>query len=574
MQRTFFTRTYFLLYSISILVLGCSKDIDLRTAIEDTNTEEDANNENLDIPPVVVFLAQSHVLRPDNEFFNLVSGKDAFIKVNVTAKNTITIDEVSALLSLNGESETIVLTPPSSMLAPIDMKPGSIEHTFDNSFTALIKKEWIQPGLQITIESNAPSIVLDNLKVGAPNKMIMNMFDLHFFELSPGDYPQGWQEELEAKLPVSEIALMRVPDIVFSELTVPARAGAPAARISSKEDYKTITGLNFDGEQLAASQWAGALRTAAGYSGRYALYYFNIYGVFAGGQAGGYSGVGSGTSLGILNHELGHALSLPHWGNKADYPYRDEMFGIPAPEVFNGVHVGPSWGFDMPTKTFIPPTVQSNAVGGVEGTYKKDPMQGGGSGDQEQGFLMRHFSNYSMNRMQNYLQNHIVVKNPGDGNYSKWNSAAGSYSEGISNNGVQYATTQDVEVISVMAGFSSVTPHATIVYPPIGPYTSGLISIFDPTLEADRLAAKNTYCPDNGCDVSLRITQGGLIKTVMLPIGIDTGADPLSAKSYNTKAVNLAASEGTVTKIELLATPNVETNGLADNPEILYSWEN
>ncbi len=570
MLQSFKTKIYPLFFLFTILFTSCNKDDDLQSAIKDEN----ADNETIDVSPVVVFMAQSHVLRTNDEFFNLVSGKDALIKVNITTENKAGIANLTAVLSLNGAAETIPLNPPAGMLTPIDMRLGSIEHTFDNSYTAIISKEWILPGLEIVIEGNDTNIVLDGLKIGAPNKMIMNMFDLHFFELSPGDYPEGWKEELEAKLPVSEIALMRVPNIVFSELTVPARAGAPAARISSKEDYKTITGLNFDGEQLAASQWAGALRTAAGYSGRYALYYFNIYGVFAGGQAGGYSGVGSGTSLGILNHELGHALSLPHWGNKADYPYRDEMFGIPAPEVFNGVHVGPSWGFDMPTKTFIPPTVQSNAVGGVEGTYKKDPMQGGGSGDQEEGFLMRHFSNYSMNKMQNYLQNHIAVNNSGNGTYAKWDTATNSYSDVLSNNGVQYATTQNVEVISVMAGVSSVTPQATIVYPPIGPYNSGLISVFDPALEADRLMARDIYCPDNGCDVSLRITQGGQIKTRMLPIGLDGSADPLSSKSFYTKAVNLAASDGAVTKIELIATPDAEINGLPDNPELLYSWEN
>ena len=34
----------------------------------------------------------------------------------------------------------------------------------------------------------------------------------------------------------------------------------------------------------------------------------------------------------VVIHELGHALSLPHWGRVESYPYRGEMHGIPAPK--------------------------------------------------------------------------------------------------------------------------------------------------------------------------------------------------------------------------------------------------
>ena len=74
-----------------------------------------------------------------------------------------------------------------------------------------------------------------------------------------------------------------------------------------------------------------------------------------------------------------------------------------------GVHVGPIWAFDLPSGSFISPTVQPNSVGGELGVYKKDPMAGGGRGDQESGFLLRHFSDYSVHRMQNYLESHVLV---------------------------------------------------------------------------------------------------------------------------------------------------------------------
>ena len=354
----------------------------------------------------------------------------------------------------------------------------------------------------------------------------------------------------------------------------PRNGTAIAARVSSKDQYTEITGLSFDGEQATAQKWMNALKGAAGIRGQYALFYVNIYGVPSGGQAGGYGGVGNGNSIGILHHELGHAQSLPHWGNKENYPYRKTMHGIPAPEVYNDVHVGPTWAFDMPTMTFIPPTVQDNAVGGVASTYKKDPMQGGGTGDQEEGFLMRHFSDYSMNQARNYIEGHIVVSGDGGATYNKWDDTAKQYSKAVENNGVQYAVELNMEVISVMAAASAVTPQATMVYPPIGPYLSGLTQTFDPRIETDRNRANEVYCPDGGCDMSLRITQGGQIKVYMLALELDSTADPLDAKSLNTRAVNLRALDGAVSMVELLSTPNAEVNGIPENASILDVWGN
>ena len=396
---------------------------------------------------------------------------------------------------------------------------------------------------------------------------------MHYFKYSNGDYDPGWKEELEAKWPVSDLELRRIPQVVFEELVIPPRADVRAARISSKEDYKAQTGLNFDGEQAAALQWVGALSRAAGTAGRHSLYYVNIYGAWAGGQAGGYSGVGNGTSEGILNHELGHALGLGDcYRGDSDYPYHGDMYGISQPVADNDLHVGPTWAYYLYNQAFIPPTVQPDAVGGTLGTYKRDPMCGGGQGDQEKGYLMRHFSDYSVYKMREYLEKNVRVWNPSLKSYATWNQAAGAYTSTVSNNGVQYPVERDAQVISVMAGVSAVTPEAILVYPPIGPYTAGLIDLFDPRNASDRTKADQIFCPSNGCDVSLRIIQGGKEKIVMLPIAWDESADPLNRGSYQTRAVNLPAGDGNVTEIKLLYTPDAEKVGLPQNANVLDVW--
>ncbi|NNM31063.1 MAG: hypothetical protein HKO57_16200, partial [Akkermansiaceae bacterium] len=521
-----------------------------------------------------VYFAQTHVQKPTNPYFGLVSNRDALIKAHVVDPGTPASPAVTATLDLGGAILNVPLTGPSTLPASVPDGPGVVQHSFSDSFTAIIPAAWVQPGLEVTVTAGAASIDFTNLEIGAPTKVIMTMFDVQYFSDTNGDYPAGTLDELEAKWPVAELEVRRIPHVVFPELVIPPRAGVPAARVTSRADYQSQTGISFDGEQAAALAWNGALKRAAGRSGRISLYYTNIYGVGAGGQAGGFAGVGNGTAHGILHHELGHALSLPHWGDNGSYPYKGDMHGISAPAIYNDTHAGPTWAFDLPSQTFIPATVQpGNAGGKPTGTYKADPMQGGGTGFQEPPFLLNHFSDYSMNQMRNYLEGHVLVWDDVAGQYGSWNQAAGDYSNYVSNNGVQYPLERDVQVVSVLASISGANPDVNMVYPPIGPFSGGLIRLFDPTSASDRADAISTgFAPGNGCDVSLRIQQGGVEKIYMLAAPWEPGLDPLAGSSLKTEALNLPAADGEVTRVELLLTPDAEVNGLPADPEVLYTW--
>ncbi|NCG12764.1 MAG: hypothetical protein GWP38_05400 [Planctomycetia bacterium] len=519
-----------------------------------------------------VYLAQSHVQKPSDPYFGLVSQRDALLKVHVVDPNTPAAPPVTAVLNLNGQVLNLNLTGPTTLPASIPDGPGIVQHSFDDSFTATIPAGWVQPGLQITVNAGVASTTLLNLEIGAPTKVIMTMFDVQYFSDTSGDYPAGTFAELESKWPVSELEVRRLEHVVFPELVIPPRSNLPAARVRSQAEYLEQTGQPFDGEQAAALAWNRALKRAGGLSGRYTLSYINIYGVNAGGQAGGFAGVGNGTSQGVLIHELGHALSLPHWANDPSYPYVGSMFGIDPPGS-NNTHVGPTWAFDAPTQTFLPPIVQTNNPGNhPSGTYKVDPMQGGGNGYQEPVFLMNHFSDYSMNQMRNYLEGHVVIWNDNLGQYASWNQAAADYTSTVSNNGVQFPIERDVPVISVMASVSGANPKVSMAYPPIGPYTGSLIQLFDPTSATDRATAQSIFAPAEGCDVCVRVIQGGIEKTYMLAASWEPGIDPLQGNSLRTEAINLPAADGEVTRIQLLLTPDAEINGLPANPEVLHTW--
>ena len=98
-------------------------------------------------------------------------------------------------------------------------------------------------------------------------------------------------------------------------------------------------------------------------------------------------------------------------------------------------------------------------------------------------------------------------------------------------------------------------------------------TVVNPKKDSDKSDAKKYLCPKNGCDVSLRVQQANNRTITMLPIEWDSSADPLSPDSYAHAAINLAESDGEITKVELLKTPNADTDGLPGNPEVLYTWE-
>jgi len=522
-----------------------------------------------------VYFGQSHVQKASDAYPTLAGNRETLIKAHVANPAMPASPLVQAQLSLAGNSLTIPLTGPATLPASIPHGPGVVEHSTADTFTAIIPAAWVKPGLTVTVTAGGVSYPVPALNIGAPTKLIMTMTDIHFFELKADDYPAGWETELGAKLPVSSLEVRRAADVVFPELVMPPRGGFPALRVTSKAQYQTITGMSFDGENDASTNWNVALRRAAGRTTGYSLYYLNKYNVPSEGVAGGFSGVGTGTaaSRGILLHELGHALSLPHWGDNAAYPYKGAMHGIPAPGVYKETHAGPTWAFHLPTRAFIPCVTQPNNVDGKPpGTYKGDPMQGGGSGFQETGYIFNHFSDYSVNAMRTYLENTVVAWNGTLNSYATWNRTTNDYTNLRTNNGVSYPLQRDQSVISIMASVSGASPSVNMVYPPIGPYTTGLIRLFDPTNATDRTDAQSIFAPANGCDVTLRVTQGGVVKHYMLAASYVPTADPLSGASLVTEAVNLPAANGAITRVDLLLTPDAQINGLPTSPQVLYVW--
>lgn len=517
-----------------------------------------------DITIDAVFFAQTHVLKPGAPFFKLVGNKAALIKVHVLSPSGAEAPPVEAELRLEGETLRLPLVGPDVLPKEICLEPGKVVHRYEDSFTATIPARWIKRGLEVTIHAGDLAHGVDFLEIGPPLVLNMTMLDIHYFAYEDADYPAGWEEEIAVRRPLSEFHVQRLKRILFPELIIPPRAGLPSVRCTCTDDYQVKTGQPFNGKQAAALQWQHALQAAGGQT-RLSAYFISIANVRSGGEAWDLGGVGSLSRFPVLNHELGHVLNVDDLPCEGGYPYRGPMFGI---AKGNGAfHGGPTWRFD-PRVGFISPILSENTERGNPGEWKKDPMGGGGIGE-EPGEEIAGFSDYSVRKMQEYMEERVAIWSEEKQAYVCWNHYTGAFSSLQKNNGILFPLERDAEVYSVMAAVSAVSEEANFIYEVIGPYRSGLIDTFDPGVEEDRKRARKLPC--GSWDISLRIEQGGVTKTFMLPIAWRPDDDPLDAGSLQTRAVNVPVRDGTVTRAELLLTPEANVNGLPANPQVLYS---
>lgn len=525
-----------------------------------------------------VYFVQHHVLAPDSPYFKLVGNLDTLIKVQACSAVPSLSPSVVARLKLGAETLELPLKGPRQLPKPPTGNPLLLEQKFDDSYTAIIPREWIAPGLDVTVElkegttRSLDSVVFHKLAIGAPTRLILTMFDFHFFGGDKGaDYPKGWFEGLGARLPVAELELRRARNIMLDKLVMPPREGAPATLCGSKEEYQKKTKVKFDGEQAVTQMWNGALKEAAGAGagGTRRLYYANIYGVWAGGQAGGLSGVGHGKSHGILLHELGHALSLPDLSEPGmKYPYCGPMHGVQAPGNSDTTyHVGPTWGFDLSQQVFISSRTS-------DGCFARDPMGGGGANKNGGPALYQYFSDYHFSRMRDCLEQTQMVRDERTGRYLQWDQRKGTYATVDRELGQPNCPVEDdIDVISVLASASPATPGASIVYPPIGPYKGGRLESFDAASSTGRSHARKCGYDESAC-FCLRVTQGNKVTTYLVKKGVKADGDPTDTEaSMAVFAINLPARDGAITQVDLLHTPGVMRKGVKGDNTPLYTWK-
>jgi len=302
-------------------------------------------------------------------------------------------------------------------------------------------------------------------------------------------------------------------------------------------------------------------------------------------KAGGFAeskdfgGCGALGRFKVLHHELGHALDVEDLNEEVLYPYRGTMHGIDK-TTSGGYHIGPTWGFDARVGLpgveagrpfMISPIVPENPQRDKPGEWKGSPVMGGGGPGAEQGIPLKIYSDWSVRKMREYLEKWLVTWDEEKQCWMEWNGWHQVYLHELKNDGISYPVERDVEVYSVMVSTSAAKEDCNFIYPVIGPYTSGLIETFDPNVAEDRAKVRRLTSVTGPWDISLRVVQGGVTKTIMMHMQWNEGMDPQDGDAYRTRAVNLPVRDGKIEKVELLLTLDAAINGMPDNPRVLYS---
>ena len=572
------------------------------------------------------YFSQTHLGEASNTYFSLIGGKNVHVKVRIINDcDSAPVPSVTLEAKYGTRRKTYTLSGPIAIPSTPTNRSKFVSHYSDSSFTGNIEGRFVGPGVNISLFIDGTEMdKYYNLSVGAPNAMRVSQFDIHFFTHWTGGYTPEYTpkclNDIWSKFPVHPT--LETTYSVFPTLVIPRRRKKapdntvipiPAVRVSSANEYREKTGYKFDGEQAASLEWSEALKRAAG------AYIFGTTGInifvrstTVGGQGGAFHFVAHAGREGVYSHELGHAYGLPHWAGRQEYPYRNISLGIPPPckdvseidtatplnptteeqDAWNhshaswlsgsgsgltkqscrgpDEHVGHVWGFDPISGDYLSPVVEANNVGGYPaGHWRNDPMQGGGSGPNQPGHCVTFFSDYSVHRMALRIEENLTVYNYSDKGYYTWDRESGAYSKPADDSLGRSAAVwekpekRNVKVFSLIV--SVLDRYVSMVYRPVGPYTSNILPRYQMTVRGKKMAKTDLYCENkdlHGCDLSLEVMQGGEVSVYMLPINWKENADPHDSGDLKTFALNVPEENGVVQYAKLLLTPDANSSGV------------
>lgn len=339
-----------------------------------------------------VVMAQTHAMSPDWPFFFLVKDRPARVEVVVTGEGPS--PEVSITGFIDGEPiDTLCMTGPEALPSVVD---DSVRGT-DDRFAVTVPRAWMQPGLSVVVSAgdaersyaanelglqhgpqlNLMLVMMDVVNYNGPEQ------DLMAFEPSP-----SFLEELTGAMPVALTRLGRhavrlpLPSIVVGSTAV--EDGEPPVVLrrrlcaddeSAEADDCDDSTPVFAGDVNAASlRYIDALQAANGHWGSH-FYYGHTGALFPGGWGGGKTFVSADYTW-VTIHEMGHAASLPHWGDvflteeSDDGRYEYPWGGV----GFDGGGRGPTWSYVQQHDRMVSPVceVETNEAFGTE---RSDAMQ-------------------------------------------------------------------------------------------------------------------------------------------------------------------------------------------------------
>ncbi len=322
-----------------------------------------------------VFLAQTHRHAIGHPLFFTIGARPALFQVAVTGNGTAPDVQVEGFM--NGNSLGVLcLAGPSELSPNINLEVPN----FEDYFSVTLPKSWIGNGLelQVTTGNDTRTISSQELKIGPYvelNLVMVNM-DVMDYNDDPHLYPifDDFLEELASAIPASVIRFgtfpveMKFPEIVCAN-------GTEQLVVLSNADQWVNQGIPDLGYvNGVASLFIDNLIKSTGDFAT-TIYFGNTLNLDPGGWGGGGTFVGPDFTN-IFIHELGHALSLPHWEEEYNLTNPgSEQYNYPYGGDFdNAGGRNEVWNFIQDSYEFVSPICQETDSE-FQGMERSDCMQ-------------------------------------------------------------------------------------------------------------------------------------------------------------------------------------------------------
>ncbi len=323
-----------------------------------------------------IFLAQTHRHAIGHPLFFTIGHRPALLQLAVTGTGPSPDVKVEGIL--NGNSlGTLCLAGPSNLSSVVDLNLPN----FEEYFSVTLPKSWVQDGLELMLTAGNENMSLSNtdLKIGPYTEMnlVMVNMDVMDYNGAPHQWPifNDFFQELASAIPASVVRFGIFPEtLVFPEV-IANNDTEQLVRLSSAS-VMGDNGIFSDGyiNSIAALFLGNLHRSTGDYLST--VYFGNTLNLSPGGWGGGKSFVGFDYTD-IFIHELGHALSLPHWG-QGSYenpdPNEYEFLYPYGGEGDDGGGRGQSWNFIQDIYEFVDPECQYDNNGNL-GEERSDCMQ-------------------------------------------------------------------------------------------------------------------------------------------------------------------------------------------------------